>query len=68
MTSINIKVNIDNDAFCDRLTEELAGVLNTSDIVNRVSEAGLDARIKLLDSNGNTCGEAWVSDAPEVQP
>lgn len=64
MNTITIKVNIDNDAFQDRLSEELQSVLNAPQIVNRLCGdecVGEPPRIPLFDANGNKCGHASVS-------
>lgn len=58
MTTIRISVDIDNDAFVDRLTEELQRILNASDIINRTWDEGPNVRVPLRDINGNTCGYA----------
>jgi len=64
-TFINIQVNVDNDAFNDRLTDELCNVVDIPSIVGHVSDAGIGNSIKLHDSNGNTCGKAWMTDGSE---
>ena len=64
-TYINIQVNVDNDTFVDRLTDELCDVVDIPSIVSRVSDAGIGSSVNLHDSNGNTCGKAWISDKTE---
>ena len=62
MTTIHITVNIDNDAFQDRLAHELAYVLRIRRLVARLAD---DSPINLRDSNGNTVGAAWISNKLE---
>ncbi len=60
MNTITIRICIDNDAFVDRLSEELQTILDAPSITNRLCEADDLARINLLDSNGNTVGHAYA--------
>lgn len=62
MNTIHIEICIDNDAFQDRLSEELQDILNAPSIINRLCETASNSeRVPLRDTNGNTVGHAWVS-------
>jgi hypothetical protein len=70
MNTITISICIDNDAFQDRLAEELASILDARAIVNGICEApethtevGRAAQIRLRDTNGNTVGFARAHNA-----
>ena len=63
MSTINIQICINNDAFVDNLTDELQRILNAPQIVTRLYEEPRrnGDYIPLLDSNGNAVGHAWVT-------
>ena len=58
MTAIKIVIGIDNDAFNDRLSEELQHCLNAADIVNALAECMTGDACTIRDSNGEACGYA----------
>ncbi len=60
---ITIKINTDNEAFTDNISGEVARILR--DVANKLETADLtepyDARLTLLDINGNTCGKVTAT-------
>lgn len=58
---LHISIDTLAPAFNDRLSEELAEVLNAPDIINRLCES-LYPTIKLETTAGEPCGSAWVTD------
>ena len=66
-TFIQIAVNIDGDAFTDRLEDELRHVLDANRIVNGLAEAS-GRRIVLTDSSGRACGNARLTSVESFFP
>lgn len=63
---LHIRIDTLADAFNDRISEELAHVLNAPNIINRLceTECSLSPTIKLETSTGEECGIAWVTSKP----
>ena len=61
MNLIEIRIDTMGPAFDDRISEELQGILNAPEIINRLcGEEG--PSIQLFDSNGELCGYATAKE------
>jgi len=61
MRFIHISVDTHAEAFDDRLSEEMAHVLNAPKLINTLADSEAGTAI-LRTSEGEECGTAWVSD------
>lgn len=61
MTTINIQLHLDTDAFVDRTQIEVAWILNQLATGPQFSQLADAEDVVLTDTHGEPCGKAWVN-------